>query len=95
MTNGNYYVYIVASKSGTLYIGVTNNLDRIIDEHKQGINPGFTRKYGCNKLVYYERFSQIKEAINYEKVLKGWKRYKKEVLIRSMNPSWIDLNVEE
>ncbi len=80
------YVYIMASNSGTLYVGVTNNLERRVSEHKLEIISGFTKKYGCKKLVYYENFSSIKDIINREKYLKGLKRFKKEDLIRSVNP---------
>lgn len=85
------FVYIMASKSGTIYTGVTNDLESRVFEHKIGLNPGFTKKYGCKKLVYYEELDSIVEAIRREKVIKGWVRRKKEALIRSMNPTWFDL----
>jgi len=88
------YVYIMSSNSGTLYIGVTNDLERRVSEHKLEIIPGFTKKYGCKKLVYYENFSNINDAIAREKYLKGLKRIKKEDLIRSINPKWKDLSEE-
>ncbi|HRH23199.1 MAG TPA: GIY-YIG nuclease family protein [Candidatus Magasanikbacteria bacterium] len=87
-----YYVYIMGSKSGTLYIGVTNNLERRVLEHKNKLNDGFTKKYGCTRLLYYERFDFIDEAIRREKQLKKWRREKKENLISDMNPEWIDLS---
>lgn len=87
----NYFVYIVASRSGTLYIGVTNNLLRRISEHKSGKFEGFAHKYSCNKLVYYERYQYIQDAISREKKIKKWNRKKKEDLIRSINPRWHDL----
>ncbi len=93
MVSHNYWIYILSSPSGTLYIGVTNNLERRIYEHKQGLVKGFTRKYHCKKLVYYEAYSNINEAIQREKQIKGWKRYKKEDLIKSLNPSWLDLSL--
>lgn len=81
----------MGSKSGTLYIGVTNNLERRVLEHKRKLNDGFTTKYACTRLLYYERFDFIDEAIKREKQLKRWRREKKELLIASMNPEWIDL----
>ena len=87
----NYYVYIMASFSGTIYIGVTNNIERRVWEHKNGINEGFTKKYKCHKLVYLENYSDIAEAISREKQLKKWRREKKEKLIKTINPGWKDL----
>ncbi|MFA5917685.1 MAG: GIY-YIG nuclease family protein [Candidatus Gracilibacteria bacterium] len=89
----NYYVYILASNSGTLYIGVTNNLERRISEHKNGLIEGFTKKYNCNKLVYFENTNNIISAIEREKQLKGLLRKKKEDLIKSINPNWLDLSI--
>lgn len=94
MRQHNYYVYFMASESGTLYIGVTNDLMRRVTEHKSGEVEGFTKKYGCVKLVYYEHFPDIRAAIEREKQLKKWRREKKEWLIRSMNPGWVDLTLE-
>jgi putative endonuclease len=85
------FTYIMASKSGTLYTGVTNNIERRVFEHKTGLNEGFTKKYGCKKLVYFEEFESIVDAIRREKQIKGWARRKKEALIRSMNSTWFDL----
>ena len=67
----NFYVYIMTNKTGTLYIGVTNNLERRVYEHKEGLVPGFTSKYGCRRLVYYEACSDVSEAITREKQIKG------------------------
>ncbi|MDD5527354.1 MAG: GIY-YIG nuclease family protein, partial [Patescibacteria group bacterium] len=78
-------------ESGTLYVGVTNNLIRRVWEHKQGLVEGFTKKYSCHKLVYCEYFSDIYCAIDREKQLKNWNRKKKEKLIRTINWSWKDL----
>jgi putative endonuclease len=86
----NFYVYILASPSGTLYIGMTNNLQRRIIEHKEEKIAGFSKKYDCNKLVYYEHYAWVQDAINREKQLKKWRRQKKEVLIKTMNPGWKD-----
>ena len=88
-----YYVYILTTKrKSALYIGVTNNLRRRLYEHKNGIHPGFTKRYHFCLLVYFEKFSDIKYAIHREKVLKGWCRYKKLELINSINPAWNDLS---
>ena len=89
-----FYVYILASTSGTLYIGVTNNLLRRLDEHKNKLVDGFTKKYNCDKLIYYERFSNISVALYREKEIKKWRREKKENLIATLNPHWNDLSKE-
>ena len=86
-----YYVYIMANRSGTLYIGVTNNLERRVYEHKQKQIPGFTKKYNIDRLVYFEESTDVKEAILREKQLKGWRREKKVCLIERENPDWDDL----
>ena len=86
-----YYVYILTNKSGTLYTGVTNNLGRRCYEHKSKVVKGFTSKYNIDKLVYYQVFEDIDQAIIIEKRIKGWKREKKITLINSFNPEWIDL----
>ena len=92
MNKHNYYVYIVASQSGTLYTGVTNNLERRISEHKQSLVDGFSKKYGCNRLVYYELYKDVNIAISREKQIKRWSRAKKESIISTINPEWIDLS---
>ena len=86
-----YYVYIMTNNSGTLYIGVTNNLERRVYEHKQGVHSGFTKRYKLTRLVYYESTSDVRAAIQREKEIKGWVRRKKIALIASMNPHWKDL----
>ncbi|WP_075352569.1 GIY-YIG nuclease family protein [Algoriphagus marinus] len=85
--------YIMTNKNNTvLYIGVTSDLIRRVSEHKVKTNPtSFTAKYNLDKLVYFENFQSIEEAINREKQLKGGSRLKKEILINSINPEWIDL----
>ncbi len=88
----NYYVYIMTNHSGTLYIGVTNDLQRRVWQHKQKLIKGFTKRYNITRLVYYEETSDIKAAITREKQLKGWIRRKKIVLIESCNPDWKDLS---
>lgn len=91
MNESNAYIYIMASESGTLYVGVTNSIERRVFEHKEGLNEGFTKKYKCHKLVYFEEIGDIGEAILREKQIKGLSRKKKESLIKSMNPLWTDL----
>ena len=87
-----YYIYIMSNpNNSTLYIGVTNDIERRVKEHKSGLIPGFTQKYNCNKLVYYEMYSDINQAIEREKKLKKWRREKKDWLIRNMNPELKDL----
>ena len=87
----NYYVYILASMSRTLYIGVTNNLERRIHEHRRGTGSQFTAKYRIKYLVYYETTNSIHVAIRREKQLKGWLRKRKIELIEQNNPEWKDL----
>ncbi len=88
----NYYVYIMTNRSGTLYIGVTNDLIRRVYEHKNKLIPGFTTKYNINRLVYFKSTSDIEAAIAYEKKLKGWNRAKKINLIEQQNHKWMDLS---
>lgn len=87
-----YYVYIMASRSRTLYTGVTNNLERRVIEHRQGLAPGFTTQYRIARLVYFEVFGDIRQASGREKQIQGWRRDKKTTLIKSMNPAWADLS---
>ena len=93
--NKTYSVYIMASRSGTLYIGVTNDLDRRVHEHKHGLVPGFTSKYRVSRLVYCEHTNDVAAAIEREKQLKRWSRQKKIALIESVNPQWEDLSAEK
>lgn len=87
-----FYVYILASqRNGTLYIGITSHLTRRVCEHKQKVVESFTKKYGVNKLVYYEVHASAEAAITREKRLKKWNRAWKLKLIEDMNPSWLDL----
>ncbi len=86
-----YWVYIVASVTGTLYIGMTNCVERRVAEHKSGEFEGFASEYRCQRLVYYESFQFVQDAINREKQLKGWNRSKKIALIESKNLRWEDL----
>jgi putative endonuclease len=85
-----YWVYIVASRSGTLYIGITQRIDRRMREHKSGLVEGFSSKYHCDRLVYFESFDDVNKAIGREKQLKGWRREKKIGLIEARNPRWED-----
>jgi len=89
-----YYVYIMTNRSRTLYIGVTNDLERRVYEHKQKLIPGFTERYNITQLVYYEVTSDIHSALAREKQIKGWLRAKKIALIESVNAEWRDLSVE-
>ena len=86
-----YYVYIMSSQSGVLYIGVTNDLNRRVGEHKEGLIPGFTRRYKANRLVYYETTNDVNSAIAREKQIKRWRREKKVNLIETINREWNDL----
>ena len=88
-----YYVYIIANKANTVfYIGVTSDLQARISEHKSKIHNGFSAQYKCNRLVYYEEFQWIQDAIAREKQLKAGSRQKKIDLIVGLNPSWSDLS---
>ena len=87
-----YWVYILASGlGGTLYIGVTNDLVRRVYEHRTKVAEGFTKKYGVDRLVHYEQFDDIENAIRREKRLKRWNRAWKVRLIEEANPNWDDL----
>jgi len=86
-----YHVYIVSNVSRMLYVGVTNDIQPRMFEHKKKLVPGFSQKYNLRRLVYWEAFGNIKDAIAREKAIKGWLRAKKVALIRSMNPQWTDL----
>lgn len=87
-----YYVYILASFSGTLYVGMTNNIYTRVAQHQEAIADGFTKKYGVCRLVYFEVFRYVNNAIAREKQIKGWRRSKKVALIESVNPEWRDLS---
>ena len=89
-----YFIYIITNKpNGTIYIGVTNNLERRIWEHKNKFIKGFSSKYNLDKLVYCEDYSDINDAIAREKQIKGWVRKKKTDLIESINKNWQDLSI--
>ena len=95
MRDGHYYefwVYILTSPAGTLYVGITGYLDRRISQHKMDSIEGFTKKYKVHRLVYYETYGHVQNAIRREKQLKGWRREKKIALIEKSNPRWQDLS---
>ena len=92
MLTNTYYVYILASgRNGTLYVGVTNDLVRRVWEHKQKAVPGFTKRYGVDRLVWFESGNSIEAAIAREKQLKHWNRQWKIDLFKDINPNWDDL----
>ena len=87
-----YYVYILTNKTDeVMYIGVTNDLRRRLYEHKNKQIEGFTKKYHVHKLVYFEEYSEVNDAITREKQLKRWVRSKKNLLVETKNPNWDDL----
>jgi putative endonuclease len=89
-----YYLYIMASPGGTLYVGMTSNLINRVTQHKNGEIEGFTKKYGCKKLVYYEISTDVSAVIAREKEIKNWRRAKKEELIKKFNLHWKDLSAD-
>ena len=92
MREHRYWVYVMTSSSlSKMYIGVTNDLGRQVVEHRLGKGSDFAKQYRVTKLVYAEEFEQIEEAIAREKQLKGWKRIRKNELVRAANPDWSDL----
>lgn len=89
-----FFVYILTTKNNKmLYIGVTNNLERRVIEHKSKEIDGYTKNYNVNKLVFFQEFQTANEAIDAEKKLKGWLRSKKDALITEFNPEWVELAV--
>ncbi len=92
MPRGRYFVYILASKSRKLYVGVTNDLERRVYEHKQKLADGFTAKYRIDRLVHFEETPDVLAAIEREKQIKGLLRAKKIALVESINPTWEDLS---
>ncbi len=90
-----YYVYLMASFKQTLYVGVTNNLERRIYQHKNKVHPqSFTARYNIDRLVYCETFHDIKDALAREKQIKSWRRSKKVALIEEANPRWKDISLD-
>ncbi|MBS4034279.1 MAG: GIY-YIG nuclease family protein [Ignavibacterium sp.] len=95
MRTHNYFIYFLTNWNNTvLYIGMTNNLERRMYEHKNKLVEGFTKKYNLDKLVYYEQYTDVHLAIQREKELKKWRREKKNKLVESVNPEWKDLTNE-
>jgi len=87
-----FFVYILATRwNGTLYVGMTDDLSRRVWEHRAGSVPGFTKKYNCDRLVHFEEFHKVRDAIAREKQIKVWVRVKKNALIAMTNPEWNDL----
>ncbi len=89
-----FWVYIMSSKSRRIYTGMTSDIRRRVTEHKAGEVEGFTQRYKINRLVYFERFHYVGNAIEREKEIKGLDRAKRVALIESMNPTWDDLSEE-
>ena len=89
-----YYVYLLSNRTRTLYVGVTNDLQRRINEHKNRLVEGFTKRYHLNYLVYFEETTDVSVAIAREKQIKSWRRAKKIDLIESSNPQWKDLSLD-
>ena len=87
-----YFTYIMASRSHTLYVGVTGDLQRCVFQHKWKEYEGFTDRYNCDRLVWFEKYQDIRDAIAREKQVKHWRREKKIALIEKMNPAWVDLS---
>lgn len=94
MPEGSYFTYIMASRSHTLYIGVTGNLHERVFQHKWKLHEGFSSTYNCDRLVWFENYQDVSRAIAREKQLKGWRRSKKIALIEVANPTWVDLSRE-
>jgi putative endonuclease len=88
----NYYVYLLTNRSGTLYTGLTSDLERRVSQHKHKLVDGFTEKSNVGILVYYEATDDVRAAIAREKQIKAWRRSKRIALIESMNPQWRDLS---
>jgi putative endonuclease len=86
-----YCVYIMTNHSGTLHVGVTNDLSRRAAEHKAKIGSAFTKRYRMGRLLYFEQTSDVRSALERERQIKGWRRYRKLALIKERNPRWIDL----
>ena len=91
MQDHQYYVYVMTNSNRTLYVGVTNHLERRVYQHKHKLTPGFTSRYSLDKLVWFAETNDVREAIAYEKRIKGWTRARKVVLVEETNPEWEDL----
>ena len=89
-----YWVYIMSSQTCVLYIGVTNDLERRVQQHKDGVGSAFTARYRVKRLVHYDETTDVHAALERERHLKGWTRARKIELIESMNPEWSDLSAD-
>ncbi len=87
-----YYVYIIASRTRVLYTGITNSVARRTEQHREAVFPGFTAHYQCHRLVFFEHYQYVSNALEREKQIKRWSRAKKIELIERTNPSWTDLS---
>jgi putative endonuclease len=92
MHENQYFVYIMANTGRVLYVGVTSNLEKRVDQHRHKRLDGFTKRYNVTRLVYFEATDDVLAAIAREKQIKGWRRSKKIALIETMNPQWKDLS---
>ncbi len=92
MHEGSYFTYIMASRSHTVYIGATGDLLKRVFQHKWKEHEGFTARYNCDRLVWFESHQDVQKAIAREKELKDWRRARKVALIESVNPTWTDLS---
>ena len=92
MRKHRFYVYLMASRTRVLYCGITNSLQRRVRQHKDGTHPGFSKTYRCTRLVWFQAFQYVDNAILREKQIKRWRRDKKLTLIQEQNPSWQDLS---
>ncbi len=93
-TRNTYFVYILASDRGVIYVGVTSDLARRLAEHQLGLVEGFTSRYKVHRLVYFEETRDVRSAIEREKQIKSWRREKKLALIRELNPRFEDLSTD-
>ena len=91
MHEGSYFTYMMASRSHTIYVGITGDLRKRVFQHKWKEHGGFTARYNCDRLVWFERHQYAQRAIAREKEIKGWRRSRKIALIESLNPGWVDL----
>jgi putative endonuclease len=90
-----YYLYMMTNRSRVvLYTGVTNSLERRLWRHGHSTKPTFTKRYNANRIVYYECYNAIRDAISREKEIKGWRREKKDALVEALNPNWEDLGAK-
>ena len=89
-----FWVYLLASRTATLYVGIANDRERRLREHREGAVPGFTNEYGVNQLAYWECFADPRDAIAREKQIRGWRRSRKVALVESVNPAWRDMSAD-